>query len=192
MQMIPNKKVAFLLYFTINIVNFIDCLPGDQLMAIPSANNDQVVNVARNANEPSAEAVQSTINYQPITETNAGRSKQYRASAFRGNQPNFRSSYVGSKKSRRVTPANDEVTQSVEVTTEETTLIKSKRKFSNDFTEEIKYNVGPGVNIGVEKEKELVSVYLDEDCLKDVFTGNYISLSDENVSLTFYIASSIE
>lgn len=173
MQMIPDKKVAFLLYFIINIATFIDCLPEDQLKAVPSANNDQVVYVAQNANEPPTQAVLSPINNQQVTETNAGRSKQFRASAFRGNQPNFRSSYVGSKLSRRVTPANDDVTKSaeVEVTTEKTPLIKSKRKFNNDFSEEIKYNVGPGVNIGVEKEKELVSVYLDEDCLKDVFTG---------------------
>lgn len=174
MQMIPNKKVAFLLYFIINIANFIDCLPDNQLKAIPSANNDQVINVAQNANEPSAQAIESSINNnQQVKETNADRSKQFRASAFRGNQLNFRSSYVGSKLSHRVTPANDEVIKSAEVkvTTEETPLIKSKRKFNHDLNEEIKYNVGPGVNIGVEKEKELVSVYLDEDCLKDVFTG---------------------
>lgn len=42
----------------------------------------------------------------------------------------------------------------------------------NDFENEIRYNVGPGVNISVDKNKELVSVFLDEDCLKDVFTGN--------------------
>lgn len=175
MQMIPNKKVAFLLYFIINIANFIDCLPEDQLKAISSSNNDQVVNVVQNGNEPSTQAVESPINNQQVTETNAGRSKQFRASAFRGNKPNFRSSYVGSKLSRRVTQSNDEVTKSVDVkvTTEETPLIKNKQKFNNDFSEEIKYNVGPGVNIGVEKEKELVSVYLDEDCLKDVFTGMY-------------------
>lgn len=40
--------------------------------------------------------------------------------------------------------------------------------------DEVKYNVGPGVNISVEPNKELVNVYLDEDCLKDVFTGNSI------------------
>lgn len=39
--------------------------------------------------------------------------------------------------------------------------------------DEVKYNVGPGVNIGLERSRELVNVYLDEDCLKDVFTGTY-------------------
>lgn len=48
---------------------------------------------------------------------------------------------------------------------------RKKKKPVNEFGNEIKYNVGPGVNISVEKDKELVSVYLDEDCLKDVFTG---------------------
>lgn len=37
--------------------------------------------------------------------------------------------------------------------------------------DEIKYNVGPGVNISVDAKHELVNVFLDEDCLKDVFTG---------------------
>lgn len=56
---------------------------------------------------------------------------------------------------------------------------KVKRKNNaNSITggvDELKYNVGPGVNISMDSNKELVNVYLDEDCLKDVFTGEVLS-----------------
>lgn len=172
MHITLNKRAAFLLYCTINIVHFIECTTEDQLKASPS-NTDPAIVLQKT--EPIVQAVEpSTI--QQNTETNQIRVKQVRASAFRmGNQPNFRSSYVGSKLSRRITTAvnNDEHTKNAVITpaTEEIPIIKTKRKLNEDFNDEIRYNVGPGVNIGVEKEKELVSVYLDEDCLKDVFTG---------------------
>lgn len=56
---------------------------------------------------------------------------------------------------------------------------KTKKKHvkvaAGDFPgDDVKYNVGPGVNVSLDPEKELVNVYLDEDCLKDVFTGNLI------------------
>lgn len=54
---------------------------------------------------------------------------------------------------------------------------KVKRKNNSNSIaggmDELKYNVGPGVNISMDTSKELVNVYLDEDCLKDVFTGNF-------------------
>lgn len=89
---------------------------------------------------------------------------------------NYRSSYIGGVKtnmnrkilnhrtSARVIDAESNVPNNTET--------KVERK-NDEFGNEIKYNVGPGVNISVEKEKELVSVYLDEDCLKDVFTGKF-------------------
>lgn len=46
--------------------------------------------------------------------------------------------------------------------------LKAVGEFPGD---DVKYNVGPGVNVSLDPEKELVNVYLDEDCLKDVFTG---------------------
>lgn len=52
---------------------------------------------------------------------------------------------------------------------------KVKRKSNSNSivggVDELKYNVGPGVNISMDTSKELVNVYLDEDCLKDVFSG---------------------
>jgi len=168
MQIILNKKVAFLLYFTINVVHFIECSTDDQLKAV-SSNNEPVADAVQ-PQVSSTQSVETLNNNQKSIEANTGRTMQYRASAFRGNQPNFRSSYVGNKLNRR----NDDHTKAADVTvatTETAPLIKARRKLTDNFGDEIKYNVGPGVNIGVEKEKELVSVYLDEDCLKDVFTG---------------------
>lgn len=53
--------------------------------------------------------------------------------------------------------------------------LKQKKKHLNSiFENELKYNVGPGVNVSLDTDKELVNVFLDEDCLKDVFTGNKI------------------
>lgn len=88
---------------------------------------------------------------------------------------NYRSSYV-SNKSTRLANKNRIVglANAPNENTEDFTLKKRKKKKPiNEFGNEIKYNVGPGVNISVEMDKELVSVYLDEDCLKDVFTGKF-------------------
>lgn len=53
--------------------------------------------------------------------------------------------------------------------------LKPKKKHLNSiFDDELKYNVGPGVNVSLDKDKELVNVFLDEDSLKDVFSGNNI------------------
>lgn len=53
--------------------------------------------------------------------------------------------------------------------------LKQKKKHLNSiFEDELKYNVGPGVNVSLDTDKELVNVFLDEDCLKDVFTGNNV------------------
>lgn len=53
--------------------------------------------------------------------------------------------------------------------------LKQKKKHLNSiFEDELKYNVGPGVNVSLDTDKELVNVFLDKDCLKDVFTGNHI------------------
>lgn len=92
---------------------------------------------------------------------------------------NYRSSYVGDKTLR--SPNKNQMGTIADVgnkiddvdTNEELQLKNRRRKPLTDFDNEIKYNVGPGVNISVDKTKDLVSVFLDEDCLKDVFTGNY-------------------
>lgn len=95
---------------------------------------------------------------------------------------NYRSSYVGDKTLR--SPSRNHVGTMVDVgnkidevdSNEELQLRNRRRKPLSDFENEIKYNVGPGVNISVDKTKELVSVFLDEDCLKDVFTGEFITI----------------
>lgn len=159
MQSILNKKVVLLLCFTLNIVHFIEC----STQSNPSEEH---------SNEPAQ---------VPLVTDSA---KNVRNAVMGGVQHNYRSSYVGNRLNRRVATAT---AKQVEVTTtEHTPLIKTKRKLTNEFSDvqEIKYNVGPGVNIGVEKEKELVSVYLDEDCLKDVFTGN---MNDFRTSLLYFL-----
>lgn len=98
---------------------------------------------------------------------------------------NYRSSYIGNKTTlntpnRNHVAAVEEVDNKIDAidVQEEASLRKRKRKPLDDYDSEIKYNVGPGVNISVEMDKELVSVYLDEDCLKDVFTGKFARIQD--------------
>lgn len=166
MTLILNKKVVLLLYFTINIVQFIDC-------STENHSNSDVVNESHTYKPIGTDAatVDESQNAAHAKHGDSVVTKTEHAKNVRnigGVQHNYRSSYVGNRLNRRVASTPKQVDAS---TTEHIPLIKTKRKFDNEFNEEIKYNVGPGVNIGVEKEKELVSVYLDEDCLKDVFTG---------------------
>lgn len=173
MQFILNKKVVLLLYFTINIVHFIECTTESHEHvneSTPEQNVQDSADVSQSATKSKYDAVSSTVSKSELAKNlrNIG-----------GVQHNYRSSYVGNRLNRRASVGVGASTVTVETaakqteitSTENIPLIKAKRKFDNGFTDEIKYNVGPGVNIGVEKEKELVSVYLDEDCLKDVFTG---------------------
>lgn len=170
MQLILNKKIVLLLCFTINIVHFIEC----------STENHEHVNQEAPIVKDSVDVTQSATKAKHDAVDAVPKSEHAKnIRNIGGVQHNYRSSYVGSRLNRRVAPAAKQVEVA---TTEHISLIKAKRKLDNDFSEEIKYNVGPGVNIGVEKEKELVSVYLDEDCLKDVFTGNYISPTDKHVN----------
>lgn len=90
---------------------------------------------------------------------------------------NYRSSYVGNKvqggtrlSNRNRLGALIDVDNQIDNDDNETDAIVEPQP-SNEFENEIRYNVGPGVNISVDKNQELVSVFLDEDCLKDVFTG---------------------
>ncbi|XP_055324067.1 uncharacterized protein LOC129578872 [Sitodiplosis mosellana] len=163
MQLVLNKKVVLLLCFTINIAQFIECSTES------NTSNDHVNDSAQQPIiKDSVDVVESATKSNPGVVSKIEHAKSIRNAVVGGVQHNYRSSYVGNRLNRRVAVA----TKVAEVpTTDEIPLVKAKRKLTNEFNEEIKYNVGPGVNIGVEKEKELVSVYLDEDCLKDVFTG---------------------
>lgn len=166
MQSMVNKKLAFLLCFLINIIHFNECSTQVSELASITTNKGQ----GDRSNAPT----------EPVNdELLVGKSKQLR-NVVMGSMHNYRSSYVGTK-SRRLASGNNQGGSSnvlnnridIPITSEESQLTKTKKKEPiNEFGEEIKYNVGPGVNISVEVDKELVSVYLDEDCLKDVFTGN--------------------
>lgn len=168
MQLILNKKVVLLLCFTINIAQFIECSTESNANHEPHV--DAAVQQQQSIVKDTVDVVESATKSNPgVVVSKVEHAKSIRNAVVGGVQHNYRSSYVGNRLNRRVAPA---AAKQVEVTTtEEIPLVKAKRKLTNEFSEEIKYNVGPGVNIGVEKEKELVSVYLDEDCLKDVFTG---------------------
>lgn len=176
MQLILNKKVVLLLCFTINILHFIECSTENQADKVHKADNADAVNVSHNLTKLKPDDSVTSKMEQNKNVRNIGGVVQH----------NYRSSYVGNRLNRRVATATvaakkqqqQQQTEVIKPTIsdddEHIPLVKAKRKFDNDFSEEIKYNVGPGVNIGVEKEKELVSVYLDEDCLKDVFTGMFL------------------
>lgn len=186
MQLIPNKKVVLLLCFTINILHLIEC---------STESHPDKVHGATTVHKPNnAESLDVSQNGTKLKhDDSAVPSKSEHGKHLRNVggvvQHNYRSSYVGNRLNRRVATATataiaqkqQPVAAEVASTTaaavnddDNIPLIKAKRKFDSEFSEEIKYNVGPGVNIGVEKEKELVSVYLDEDCLKDVFTGKSV------------------
>lgn len=188
MQLIPNKKVVLLLCFTINILHLIEC---------STESHPDKVHGATTVHKPNnAESLDGSQNATKLKhDDSAVPSKSEHGKHLRNVggvvQHNYRSSYVGNRLNRRVATATataiaqkqQPVAAEVASTTaaavavnddDNIPLIKAKRKFDSEFSEEIKYNVGPGVNIGVEKEKELVSVYLDEDCLKDVFTGKSV------------------
>lgn len=104
---------------------------------------------------------------------------------FMGLYQNYKSSYVGNKTigatDTLATPTIEDVENRIEEV-EQPKPNKVKRKKSKKAaakpvvtpSPELKYNVGPGVNLSLDSEKELVNVYLDEDCLKDVFTGTQI------------------
>lgn len=161
MQLILNKKVVLLLCFTINLSQFIECSTqlGEESVATQAK-----VDAPKDA--PHA-AVAGETEKETIVKDE--RARNVRNAVVGGVQHNYRSSYVGNRLNRRVATNK----QFEATTTEQLPLAKAKRKLTNEFNDEVKYNVGPGVNIGVEKDKELVSVYLDEDCLKDVFTGEW-------------------
>lgn len=188
MQLILNKKVVLLLCFTINILHFIECSTESH----PDKAHGATVHKSTDAESLD---VSQNVTKLKLDDTVASKSEHAKNLRNMGGvvQHNYRSSYVGNRLNRRVAtatataapiaqkqqPTVAEVASATKTTSSDDNddaqipLIKAKRKFDSDFSEEIKYNVGPGVNIGVEKEKELVSVYLDEDCLKDVFTGKF-------------------
>lgn len=167
MQLILNKKVALFLCFTINVVHFIEC--STQNNANNEHSNESAPQpIVEDASNHGAHGVTKT-NLDAVISPKSEHAKNVRNAVVGGVQHNYRSSYVVNRLNRRVLSATPKQVEAS--STENLPLIKAKRKVSTDIDEEVKYNVGPGVNIGVEKEKELVSVYLDEDCLKDVFTG---------------------
>lgn len=183
MQLISlNAKVLIFLYFTINIINYIDCSAHGDLDVAASTNTDVVGDVVQVAHDIEASVDDpATVDTKKVVVNSVGTAKRLRNAVYSSRHNSYRSSYVGNKFDRRA--ALEDTTEVESNATEQGPSIKAKRKLYNEFNDEIKYNVGPGVNIGVEKDKELVSVYLDEDCLKDVFTGSVYLVSIERSRL---------
>lgn len=147
---------------------------------------DQSIPIVVNGeNETNKALITETPPIASITNT----SRQLRKVMMMGN---YRSSYVGGTKSNRRLPSSinqyqvsntnrqliDGSSLNVDVQTATATVpttTKTKKKqlapVVDEFGDEIKYKVGPGVHVGIEKKRGLVSLYLDEDCLKDVLTG---------------------
>lgn len=184
MQSIFNKHVAFLLCFIINVTHLYECatqinVSTNELPAF-SATDRSIPIVSENESD---EAL--------VTETAATLPTLISRQLRKVVMGNYRSSYVGGSKSNQrlsstinqyhVSNTNrqlDDGSSSNEAAqTTATTITKTKKKqltpIVDEFGDEIKYNVGPGVNVGIEKNRGLVSLYLDEDCLKDVLTGTY-------------------
>lgn len=89
---------------------------------------------------------------------------------------NYRSTYLDNKTMYEITPKMKEVENKLDdgEVKEEPSKVKrriKKKSKKPKYGDDVRYNVGPGVNVSLDHDKELVNVYLDEDCLKDVFTG---------------------
>lgn len=89
---------------------------------------------------------------------------------------NYRSTYHGNNTMYETSPKLKEVENKLDEAEVKEEPTKRKRKTKKKskkpkYGEDVRYNVGPGVNVSLDHEQELVNVYLDEDCLKDVFTG---------------------
>lgn len=153
-------------------------------LAAPSSTVQSIPIVTVNGENETNEALITETSIASITNT----SRQLRKVMM----GNYRSSYVGGTKSNRRLPSSinqyhvsntnrqldDGSSSNEDVQTVPTTVpttMKTKKKqlapIVDEFGDEIKYNVGPGVHVGIEKNRGLVSLYLDEDCLKDVLTG---------------------
>lgn len=92
---------------------------------------------------------------------------------------NYRSTYLDNKTMYGLTSKLQEVENKIENVDVNEEAVKPKRKTKKKskkpkLGDDVKYNVGPGVNVSLDHDKELVNVYLDEDCLKDVFTGTVL------------------
>ena len=125
----------------------------------PDANNNEQVGQQRQAS--------TTIDMKPLK------------NLMMGLYHNYRSSYVGDKSNRTSIQTGAEASNKIDQNDKRKTVHRlkktTKRKSAATDEDELKYNVGPGVNISIDVARELVSVFLDEDCLKDVFTGMSIT-----------------
>lgn len=69
--------------------------------------------------------------------------------------------------------SDDELSQTITTTS---TLSPNKKNNKRKRKKVMKYNVGPGVNVSLDIPNEVVKVNLDENSLKDVFTGKFSRL----------------
>lgn len=216
MQSIFNKHVVFLLCFIINVTHLYECatqinVHTNDLPAPLSATAAPIESSSTpilSENEPADVLASESV--APLAS-----SRQLRKVVM----GNYRSSYVGASKSNRRlsssinqhqvsntnrqlddgSSSNEDDAQTVAATAATAATVKTKKKqltpIVDEFGDEIKYNVGPGVNVGIEKNRGLVSLYLDEDCLKDVLTGwprNYSAFDWRTLAaywfVTFYFS----
>lgn len=186
---IMNQRMAYVLCIVLNAVNLNNgatnawtVMTAEQLS--PASRSDRAFSKITKFDEADSFQLSDDIDVsavddeQPLLPNKSLKSKIPSKNIINGLFHNYRSSYVGNKtaaKNPNENPADPivDVENKINDTdfNEDSGLKNRRRKPLSDFDFEIKYNVGPGVNISVEKDKELVSVYLDEDCLRDVFTG---------------------
>lgn len=53
-------------------------------------------------------------------------------------------------------------------------VVKKDEPLLYSFDGEYRYNIGPGVNISLDMKQDVVSVNLDEDCLKEILLGRWV------------------
>lgn len=179
MQSIFNKHVVFLLCFIINVMHLYECATQINVNAkntLPLSATDAAI---ADDSAPVTETVipSATLTSRQLRKMVAG---TYRSSYVGGSKLNRRLSSSISQQQHHVTNTNrqldDSGSSNESIQTETKTKKKQLAPAADEFGDEIKYNVGPGVNVGIEKNRGLVSLYLDEDCLKDVLTGMWKSL----------------
>lgn len=139
-----------------------------------SSSNEQSNNEETKSGEPQYFYSEKVVN--PVKNIHLRERMKPLKNFVMGLYQNYRSTYLDNKTVYDMTPKMKEVENKIDAVEikDEPPKIKRRTKKKTKkpaFGDEIRYNVGPGVNVSLDHEKELVNVYLDEDCLKDVFTG---------------------
>lgn len=122
-----------------------------------------------NGKRPQKEPPQFTQRIKPLTNFMMGLYNNYR-STYMGNQTIDKVD-SGARLPEQMHEVENKIEEIKPKKKRSKLKLKKKQTLEQEIDYEMKYNVGPGVNVSLDTTKELVNVYLDEDCLKDVFTG---------------------